>query len=261
MTKTFGGWRVFLVSAIGALLSGCVSHFTVPSAEALLNPPPPLEEKWETTLHRPDFSHEELKAGGVAILAVLTPGAPEGLRQNAAFEIFQGLRAHFPEVRVVPRSDVVQKIGKADRLPELNAFLKNYEERRTIEADLLRQWGEIEGVRYFFIGQIRSIDKHTEAPIIQTGERSPAGKVSVFSSGPIHIPEEVKKEISLSGELWDSRCGVAVWMGKSKTEVAEPVHTERVRVEDIFIAAGRNLTEALDQAVRTGKESGQAAGC
>lgn len=251
----------FLSLVIGLALSGCAAHFTVPSAEALLNPPPPLEERWETTLIRPELSYGSLKAGGVGLLAILTPGAPEGLRQNAAFEIFQGLRAHFPEVRIVPRSDMADKISAADKMPELKAFLKDYEEQRPIDLARLKQWGETEGVRYLFIGQLRSIDKHTESPRVSMAERSPAGKVTVFSAGPNHIPEEVQKRIVLMGELWDSHCGRAVWMGKSETKVTEFSDHERVRVEDVFIAAGRNLTEALSRAVKEKREAGPVSDC
>lgn len=251
----------FLTPLIGLLLSGCAAHFTVPSAQALLNPPPPLEEKSETTLLKADFSYEKMKTGGIALLAILTPGAPEGLRQNAAFEIFQGLRVHFPEVRVIPRSDAVEKIDAAGKTPELKRFLKNYEEERSMNPALLKELGEIEGVRYLFIGQIRLIDKHTEAQTTNMGERSISGKVSVFSSGPIQIPDEVQKRISLAGELWDSQCGKAVWMGQSETRVTELPDRERVRVEDVFIAAGRNLTGALSRAVKEKREAGKVSGC
>ncbi len=262
MKKVLGRRPLSLLGLwIGLALSGCAAHFTVPSAQALLNPPPPLEERWETTFLNPDVSHESLKTGGIALLAILTPGAPEGLRQNAAFEIFQGLRAHFPEVRIVPRSDVIEKVSAADKMPELQAFLKNYEEHRPIDAGRLKEWGELEGVRYLFIGQIRSIDKHTEAQTTHMGERSIAGTVSVFSSGPIQIPDEVRKEVSLAGELWDSRCGKAVWMGKSETTVVELPDAERARMEDVFIAAGRKLTEGLSRAIKEKKEAGKAPDC
>lgn len=251
----------FLGLAAGLALSGCASHFTVPSAQALLNPPPPLEERWATTLVNPELSHENLKAGGIGLLAILTPGAPEGLRQNAAFEIFQGLRAHFPEVRVVPRSDMVDKIIAAEKMPELKVFLKNYEEQRPLDLVRLKQWGEIEGVRYLFIGQVRAIDKHTESPRVSMAEASPAGKVTVFSAGPNHFPDEVRKRIALAGELWDSHCGRAVWMGQSETTVAEMPDRERARVEDVFIAAGRNLTEALSRAVKEKKGAGAVSEC
>jgi hypothetical protein len=258
--KKSPGWRLlsFLILTSGTVIYGCAPYFTVPSSQALLTPPPPIAEKRETTFLKPDFSYEDLKSGGMALLAILTPGAPEGLRQNAAFEIFQGLRSHFPDVRIVPRSVIVGRINTADKTPELNKFLKIYEEQRSVDPGKLKEWGEIEEVRYLFIGQVRFIDKHTEAPIVNVAERSPAGKVTVFSSGPNQIPDEVQKRVSLSGELWDSRCGKVVWTGKSDSEVVELSDAERVRVEDIFIAAGRNLTEALSQAVKGKVGTGKA---
>jgi hypothetical protein len=232
------------------ILCGCAPHFTVPSPKALLNPPPPLQEDWGTELLTPEFSHEGLRSGGMALLAILSQGAPEGLRQNAAFEIFQGLRASFPEVRIVPRSDAIEKITVADQVHEFDAFIHQYQERRSMNLNQLKKWGELQGVRYLFIGKVESIDKHTEAPIVQKAERGIAGQILVFSSGPIQIPGEVRKQISLRGEIWDSQCGKAVWMGRSEAEVIESVETERVRVEDIFISVGRNLSVALAKALK-----------
>ena len=92
-------------------------------------------------------------------------------------------------------------------------------------------------------------------------EASPAGKVTVFSAGPTHFPEEVQKRIVLLGELWDSHCGRAVWMGKSETMVREFSDRERVRVEDVFIAAGRDLTEALSRAIKEKREAATVSDC
>lgn len=231
------------------LLGGCAPFFTVPSSTALLNPPPPIYERSRTELIAPEFSREKMASEGLAILAILNSGGPEGLRQNAAFEIFQGLRASFPGIRVIPRSAAVERIMASNKGPEYQLFLRNYEERRSISPEELKKWGEIEGVRYLYIGALQYIEKHTEARLVEGGERSVAGKVTVFASGPAHIPEEVRKQIVLQGEIWDSRCGKVVWIGRGESEVTEWGEMERVRMEDIFIAAGRNLATALEEAL------------
>lgn len=235
---------------LGLFLSGCVSFFTVPSHEALQNPPPPLQERWETELIHPEFSSEALKGNGMALFAILKRGAPDGLRQTVAFEVFQGLRSFFPEVRVIPRTDAVRKITEDGRRPEYKAFLKSYQEERSMDVGGLREWGRIEGVRYLFIGEVLFNDKHTETRTMQRAERGVGGMISVFSSGPSHIPVEVNKRISLRGELWDSQCGKAVWIGTSRSEVTEPGEKERVRVEDILNSTSRNLIAALDKALK-----------
>lgn len=231
------------------LLSGCAAYFTVPSEHALKEPFPPIQEKTATTLYRPSFSNEAVQKEGLAILGILK-GGPEVLRQNAAFELFQGLREVFPNSRIIPRSDVVNRARSEGRLPALDALLKSYEERHVIETVSLREWGRIEGVRYFFIAQVPLNDKHTATRMVQVGEDGVAGKVSVFSSGPEHIPDHVEKKVALTGEVWDTVCGKRVWMGTSHAEVSEPVKLERVRVEDIFTISTRNLISEMDKTMR-----------
>jgi len=231
-------------------LSGCVSFFTVPSQEALQNPPPPLQERWETELIHPDFSAEVLNENGMALFAILERGAPDGLRQTVAYEVFQGLRSFFPDVRVIPRTDAVSRIKRAEKRSEYKTFLRRYQEGRSMDVDGLREWGGVEGVRYLFIGEILFNDKHTATRTMQKAERGVGGLISVFSSGPSHIPVTVYKRVSLRGELWDSQCGKAVWIGSSHSEVTEPGEKERVRVEDILNSTSRNLIAALDNALK-----------
>lgn len=85
------------------------------------------------------------------------------------------------------------------------------------------------------------------------GENLVAGKISVFASGPNMVPEEVSKRVRLRGEIWDSRCGRLVWMGKGGAEVVETAGHELTRVEDIFMAAGRNLIASLTKSIKTTK--------
>ncbi len=235
---------------LGFFLSGCVSFFTVPSHEALQNPPPPLQERWETELIHPEFSSDALKGDGMALFAILERGAPDVLRQSVAFEVFQGLRSFFPEVRVIPRMDAVRTITQAGRKPDYKRFLRSYQEGRSMDVSSLREWGQIEGVRYLFIGEILFNDKHTATRLMQEAETGIGGLISIFSSGPSHIPVEVYKRVSLRGELWDSQCGKAMWIGTSQSEVTEPGEKERVRVEDILNSTSRNLIAALDQALK-----------
>lgn len=246
---------------LGFFLSGCVSFFTVPSHEALQNPMPPLQEHWETELIHPDFSHAVLKGNGMALFAILRRGATEGMRQSVAFEVFQGLRSFFPKVRVIPRKDAIEKIKRAERQSEYKAFLQRYQEGRSMDVESLSEWGRIEGVRYLFIGEVLSNEKNTETRTMQKGEGGVGGMISVFSSGPSHIPVSVYKQVSLRGELWDSLCGKAVWMGRSLSEVTEPGEKERVRVEDILNATSRNLIAALDKALKANPESGKQQKC
>ncbi len=231
------------------LLCGCaVGHFTVPSKETLQKPFPPINKRAETTLVGSGLSSESLEKEGIAILALLK-GGPQGLRLNMAFEIFQGLRFYFPNARVVPYRDTIQKIREARKFTRYQGFVKDYEIDRTMEAHQLRKWGEIAGVRYLFIAQIKSNDKHTTTRTMKLGEDSVNGQITASPSGPVHIPYTVEKKVVILGELWDSQCGQAVWIGTSWADVSEPAEAERVRVEDIFTSTTRHLIETVHQAM------------
>lgn len=225
------------------LFSGCAAMTAPPGT------PPPVQNYSETDFISPHLTREGLKSGKLAILAVTSPHDPEGMEQNAAYEIFQGLRGSFRDVPITPRSDAIKKIVSAEQLPAYNAFVKNYEEKKVLNPGDLKKWGEIEEVRYLFIGELGIVSKHTEARIMQGRENLVAGKISVFASGPSMIPEEVSKQVRLRGEIWDSRCGQMVWRGRGEAEVVEPAGQELTRVEDIFMAAGRNLTSSLVKSI------------
>lgn len=235
--------KYLLFFSLFVFFSGCASLFAPPSG------PPPVREHAETEFVSPQLTHENLKAGGLAVLAVLSPRAAEGMQQNAAYELFQGLRLSFRDVHIIPRSDAVGKVISADQLPAYKTFVKGYEEKRVMNLDELKKWGEIEGVRYLFIGELAVADKHTDARIMRGGEGVAPGKITVFASGPNMIPEEVQKRVVLRGEIWDSQCGKAVWIGRGEASVAETSGQELTRVEDIFISAARNLSASLVKAV------------
>jgi len=241
------------IALIGLVfLTGCAGFFTVPSKEALKYPLPPLEQKTQTQLFRPGLSRQSLNEGGVAILPAKVRGGPEGFRRNTTFELFQALRAYFPFSRVVPRSDLVRRARAAENFSELSVFLSDYAESGHMDTKLLRLWSEREGVRYFFIGEIRSNDKHTATRTMKLSEGGVAGKVVVFSSGPVHIPYDVHKKHALSGELWDAACGKLAWRGTSGAEITEAGEWERVRVEDLFVSVTRNLVGELNEAIKAG---------
>jgi len=235
--------RHILLLSFVVFLSGCAALLSPPST------PPPVQNHSETDFVSPHLTREGLKSGKLAILAVLSPGDPEGMEQNAAYEIFQGLRSALRDVPIIPRSDAIKKIIAAEQLPAYNAFVRNYQEKRVMDLDRLKKWSEIEEARYLFIGELGIVDKQTEARIMDEGESLVAGKISIFASGPNMIPEEVSKQVRLRGEIWDSQCGQMVWEGKGEAEVVELAGQEQTRVEDIFMAAGRNLIGSLVKSI------------
>lgn len=229
-------------------LSGCVGHFTVPSAKALKRPFPAVDHQVKRQVLGEGLSYARLEKEGIAVLAILK-GGPEGFRRNAAFEFFQGLRFYLPNVRVVPYRDVIQRIRDADQFDRYTDFVKNYERDSIMDRDVLSTWGEIQGIRYFFIGQVQLNDKHTATQTMTLGEDGVGEMVTAVSSGPAHIPVTVEKEVQILGEVWDSKCGKAFWIATSWAAVSEASENERVRVEDIVTSTTRKLIADFDSAL------------
>jgi len=249
-----------LALVIILLLSGCIDHFTVPSRKALQHPFPALKHSLEVEHAPTGFSVEDLESNGIAIIGILK-GGPVTLRQNAAFELFQGLRSFFPKVHVIPRKELIRKIRAAGKLPDYQSFLRDYETRHFMNTEKLKAWGEFSGARYLFIGQVTVNDKHTATRTMALAEDSVGGKISASSSGPAHIPHHVEKKVAIRGEVWDSQCGQAIWIGTSRSDVKEQVERERVRVEDIFTMTTRKLIGAFDAAIKENSDRSKPSGC
>lgn len=249
--------KLGVATSFALFLSACVGHFTSPSKESLQHPFPPLKQSVETRHAASDFSLTQLETEGIAIIGILK-GGPEILRQNAAFELFQGLRSFFPKVHVIPRKTLLKKIQATEKLSEYRTFLRDYETRHLMDAAKLKIWGEFSGARYLFIGQVTINDKHTATRTMDLGEDSVGGFISASHSGPAHIPYDVEKKVSILGEVWDSQCGKAIWVGTSRAEVQERVERERVRVEDIFTMATRDLIGRFDAKMKANSRTASA---
>ncbi|HET6371435.1 MAG TPA: hypothetical protein VFG95_09570 [Nitrospiria bacterium] len=209
----------------------------------------------ETSLP-PGATDESLTAGGVAVLEPSPDSGAEGMRDNLAFEVFQGLRIGFPKAVIRSRPDSETLLAQANLLAAVKLFLKEYPHRRSIDWDLIIRAGEAEQTRYLFFSRIEHLEKKTDVRNLYDGEDSEVGRVIVFTSGPDVMPVSVDKKIRLYGELWDLRCRAVVWSGEGEAGVAEPVGDERLRMEDVFTSAGRLLVGSLQQSLRPAGKGG-----
>jgi hypothetical protein len=237
----------FLVPAFLYVLGGCAA----PLKEAT-----PLTQTQTVKSLPPGATEESLTAGGVAVLEPPPDSGAEGMRDNLAFEVFQGLRLGFPKAKIRSRPDSESLLARADLLTAVKLFLKEYPLRRSIDWDLLVRAGEAEQTRYLFFSRIVHLEKKTDVRMLYDGENSAVGKVTVFTSGPDVMPVSVDKEVRLHGELWDLRCRAVVWTGEGEAGLTEPVGDERLRMEDVFIAAGRILVGSLQQSLRPAGKGG-----
>lgn len=218
-------------------------------------PPPPLVQQQTIESSPPGVSEESLIEGGVAILDPSPEGAAEGMRDGLAFEVFQGLRVGFPNVKVESRPDVDVVLAQTGLGRELNAFLQNFAISRHIDWEFLSRIGSTEKVRYLFFSRVEEVDKRTDIQMLNAGEALIRGRVTVFSSGPNMVPVVVTKRVGFYGELWDLRCRAVVWTGRGEAMVAEPSGGEIYREEDLFIRAGRLLIGSLQQSLKPAEKA------
>jgi hypothetical protein len=244
--------RMILVAFLPVLT--CV--FAAGGCAAPMKEAPPLTQTQTVKSFPPGATEESLTAGGVAVLEPPPGSGAEGMRDNLAFEVFQGLRLGFPKAKVRSRPDSDALLTQADLLADVRSFLKEYSLRRSIDWDLMSRAGEAEQTRYLFFSRIEHLEKKTDVRILYDGEDSAAGKVTVFASGPDVMPVSVAKEVRLYGELWDLRCRAVVWSGEGEAGLTEPAGNERLRMEDVFTAAGRILVGSLQQSLRPAGKGG-----
>jgi hypothetical protein len=223
--------------------------FWLLAACAPLQGAPPVFDRQTIQAIPPGVTQPEITAGGVAVLEPFPQNGAEGMRNNMAFEIFQGLRVGFPEAKIHSRIDTDALLVQAGLRQEVAAFLKDYHERRHVDWGLMSRVGVVLNVRYLFVSKIAGLEKKTDIRMLDKGEEMVEGKPTVFSSGPNMIPDKVTKKVDLHGELWDLRCRAVVWTGEGSAGLTEPAGEERLRVEDLFIRAGRLLVGSLQRSL------------
>lgn len=193
----------------------------------------------ETQLFRATyFDWPRLKAGGLALLGVTSAVAPEGIREDVGFVLDQATSNYLSRLRLVSRNDAAARAREVGMSAELQRLLREYAERGSMDAGLLRRLAAAQGVRYFLVTRIVDYERIT---------RETAGPALVATPGlaPPKRPTERVQRVRLRGEVWDSRCGAVVWRGEGGTETVEDTATEEVRLQDVLAMAATNLVSLL----------------
>lgn len=209
----------------------------------------------ETQLFRaPHFDWARMKAGGVALLGVTSAVAPEGIREDVGFVLDQAASNHLARIRVITRPEAAARAREVGMEGDLAQLMRDYEQRGSIDAGLLRRFAAVEGVRYFLVTRIVQYERTTRAV---PGPGTMVGAPSRVSPKP--ATERVQR-VRLRGDVWDSRCGDIVWTGEGGTEAVEETATEDIRLQDVLSMAATNLMSRLprsdDGAASKGKECG-----
>lgn len=244
MTRPLSGWIVLVVF--------CAACATVQDR------PLKVENEAKKIITAPSFNRQAVEAGGVAILPVISKIAPEGIRNNAAFEVQQAFKNSLPNVSVLPVSNTMEILKQNGIDKELKAWLAVHQAGGPIDSVLLRRIGLITERRYLLLVEVDQYKKDSK-PVDVTYSSLPL-------TGPVKSPAlsrptayDIFKEIKLTGRLWDTECRSIVWEGQGGARVIDESPNERIRMEDLFVMAVQNFVLAFIGSAGTAKEGGQ--GC
>lgn len=195
---------------------------------AVLPPPEPSVENRISDIYlSKNFHPKMLETAGIAVLPLPVKNAPEGIRNNAIFEIQQALQIYFPKARIVKKEDIVTSMRNAGMDRELSRLVKELSENKTLDGSLLMKIGDIGKVRFLFYAEIKVYDKNS-------------------TNG------EVIKEVVMEAEILDIKCADLAWKGAGSTRVVENKDIDKIRMEEIFINATKNLISSMPVANKIG---------
>ncbi len=197
-----------------SLLILLVSCATIPPPE------PSVENRISDIYLSRNFHPKLLETDGIAVLPLPVKKAPEGIRNNAIFEIQQVLQVYFPKARIVKKDDIVISMKNAGMDRELSLLVKDLSENKTPDRSLLMKIGEIGKVRFLLYTEIKTYDKNS-------------------------TNSEVIKEVVMEAEILDIRCADVAWKGAGSTRVVEDKGIDKIRMEEIFVSATRNLVSSM----------------
>ncbi len=213
-----------------SLLVLLVSCATVPPPE------PSVENRISDIYLSRNFHPKLLESDGIAVLPLPVKKAPEGIRNNAIFEIQQLLQVYFPKARIVKKDEIVTSMISAGMNRELNSLVKDLSENKTPDRKLLTKIGEIGKVRFLLYTEIKAYEKNS-------------------------TNSEVIKEVIMEAEILDIRCTDPVaWKGAGSTRVVESKVIDKIRMEEIFVNATKNLVSSMPVGNKAGN-IGDVKGC
>ncbi len=219
MMKTY-----FCILLITVMSMGC-------AAQGLQSPS--LEGEGEVLFSDQRFSVQLLEAGGASMLPMANLRVSEGIRDNAVYEVQQALGIYIPKMKLKTKSETLSQAKGFGWDKRIKDLVNDYERHGNLDPQFVQQLSVVTETRYFFYLKVKDYDFN-----IQQGMAT--------------------KRVVLEAELWDSVCLKVVWSGSGKVGVVEPVQSERVRFEEIFVSAARNLVIPLS---REGKRGITAQGC
>ena len=205
-----------IVGTVMAVHAGCASVL-----------PPEVTKQHEMKYVESTFSRELVAAGGVAVLPFLGGVGPEGIRNDAAFELAQAYRRAFPRSTVMTKDQLMRRL-RPSRLDDIVVQLvTQYERTQKLDPALMLRLEQDLPVRYLVYGRLE-----------QFSERDRGGTR--------------RKEVVMYSELWDVPCKLMVWSGTGRHRVKELLQQDGTPMGDLFVGAATETVEAVGPS--TGKK-------
>jgi hypothetical protein len=214
-------WTRWVVVAVLAVLWGC----------AVIQPPQ-VSRQHDVQFVVPSFYRELVGAGGVAVLPFIGGVGPEGIRNDAAFELAQAYRRAFPRSTVITREDLLRNLRPQGLDQTLVQLITKYENSQKLDPSLMLRLGQSVSVRYLAYGRL-----------VRFSEKDDAG--------------QRQKEVVVYSELWDLPCKTVVWSGTGSERVQESLQQAGTPMGDLFVGALSEAVAAVGPA--TGKKVEQVA--
>jgi hypothetical protein len=216
-------WRMGVAAAIGVFAWGCPATL-----------PPEVSIEHQLRFVVPSFYREAVGIGGVAVLPFLGGAGPEGIRNDAAFELAQAYRRAFPRATIVTREELMRTLRPSGLDKAVTRLVTGYEATQKLDPGALLRLQQDVSVRYLAYGRLERFS-----------ERDAAGMR--------------RKEVELYTELWDVTCRQVVWAGSGSHRVAESLQQTGTPMGDLFVGAATEAVAAVGPSV--GKKVTNAPSC
>ncbi|MEW6324589.1 MAG: hypothetical protein AB1515_04310 [Nitrospirota bacterium] len=216
-------WTATGLAATAAILAGCPAVI-----------PPDVRLEHRVRFVEPSFIREFVPAGGVAVLPFVGGAGPEGIRNDAAFELAQAYRRAFPKAMVLTKDELLSRLRPKGLDKTALQLIQRYEETQKLDPSLLIRLEQAVPVRYLAYGRL---ERFSERDV--EGQR--------------------RKEVEFYSEVWDLPCKLVVWSGNASHRVSDSLQQEPTPMGDLFVGAATEMVAAIGPV--TGKKSVEPAAC
>ena len=170
---------------------------------------------------------EDLKIGGIALITPSSITGHEEDRQSLALAFTGVMQAMRPDIQVVPLSETLSAINRADLTGEYKQMFEDYRLTGIFERNILRKVATVTGTRY--LAQLKLAAFRQESK-------------SRWGFLGIRLVETKSSTIRLFLQIWDSSNGAVVWEGSQESTLSyESLAEEYVSMRSVVEESARDL--------------------